>query len=103
MTIRENFLNDLLTFLGNALCLKKFFSLIFVVNYNVGLGCEHIFSNGSDVYFIFSSSRVSFDDANRMCKSGGGKIAQIFNQEREKFLDVLKNAYLNSKMLLNMS
>ena len=82
---------------------KKVFLLIFVVNDNVGLGCEHIFSNGSDAYFILSTSRVSFDDANRMCKSGGGKIAQISNQEREKFLHVLRDAYLNSKMLLNAS
>ena len=55
------------------------------------------------MYFILSTSLVSFDDANRMCKSGGGKIAQISNQEREKLLNVSKNAYLNSKMLLNAS
>ena len=63
------------------------------------LGCKHIFSNGSDVYFILSTLRVSFDDANRMCENDGGKILQISNQERKKFSNVSKDAYLNSKIL----
>ena len=67
------------------------------------LGCEHIFSNGSDVYFVLSTLRVSFDDANRMCKNGGGKILQISSQERKKLVVFLKKAYLNSKILLDAS